>query len=141
MRRGEFPGATEEVLVSKLGLALLGGIAAVGIASIVLASDTTATSGKKVTITGEVRDISCYTTAGLKGMNHVACAKSCVLNGQELGIQTADGNIVMVLGNGPNDSPNKKLLPYVEQKVTVTGTEYNPPSFYGIKIDSIAPQG
>jgi hypothetical protein len=127
--------------MSKLGLALLGGITAVGIASIVLASDMTASGGKKVTITGEVRDISCYTTAGLEGMKHVPCAKSCVLNGQELGIQMADGTMLMVLGKGPNDAPNKKLLPYVEQKVTVTGTEFRPPSFYGISIDSIAPAG
>ena len=133
--------------MNKLTVALLGGIAAVSIASIVLADDMSSSStsnnhmitsgGKKVTLTGEVRDISCYTTAGFKGMKHVACAKSCVLNGQELGIQTADGNIVMVLGKGPNDAPNKALLPDVERKVTVTGTEFEGHGFYGIQIDSI----
>jgi len=133
--------------MSKLTLALLGGIAAVGIASVVLADDMSSggansnhmmtSPGKKVTLTGEVRDISCYTTAGLAGMKHVACAKSCVLNGQELGIQTSDGNIVMVLGKGPNDAPNKALLPYVEGKVNVTGTEFQGKGFTGIQIDTV----
>ena len=133
--------------MSKLMLGLLGGIAAVGIASFVLADDMSSSagsmhmatsSGKKVTLSGEVRDISCYTTAGLSGMKHVACAKACVLNGQELGIQTADGNIVMVLGKGPNDAPNKALLPYVEGKVQVTGTQFQGKGFSGIQIDTVA---
>ena len=133
--------------MNKLTIALLGGVAAVSIASIVLADDMssnsmnsdhmTAGAGKKVTLTGEVRDFSCYTTAGLMGMKHVACAKSCVLNGQELGIQTADGNIVMVLGKGPNDAPNKALLPYVEGKVTVTGTQFAGRGFSGIQVDTV----
>jgi hypothetical protein len=135
-------------MMNKLGLALVGGVAAVSIASIVLADEMAGGSmsdnhmmtsaGKKVTLTGEVRDISCYTTAGLKGMKHVACAKSCVLNGQELGIQTPDGNIVMVLGKGPNDAPNKALLPYVESKVTVTGTQFQGRGFSGIQIGTVA---
>jgi len=133
--------------MNKLSIALLSGIAAVSIASIVLADDMSSSSmtnnhmatstGKKVTLTGEVRDISCYTTAGLSGMKHVACAKSCVLKGQELGIQTADGNIVMVLGKGPNDAPNQPLLPYVETKVTVTGTQFQGKGFQGIQIDTV----
>lgn len=133
--------------MNKLTIALLGGVAAVSIASVVLADDMSSSNsssdhmmtatGKKVTLTGEVRDISCYTTAGLKGMKHVACAKSCVLNGQELGIQTSDGNIVMVLGKGPNDAPNKPLLPYVETKVTVTGMQFEGRGFSGIQIDTI----
>jgi len=133
--------------MNKLGIALLSGIAAVSISSIVLADDMSSSSmtnnhmatstGKKVTLTGEVRDISCYTTAGLMGMKHVACAKSCVINGQELGIQTPDGNIVMVLGKGPNDAPNKALLAYVETKVTVTGTQFQGKGFEGIQIDTV----
>ena len=134
--------------MNKLTAALLGGVAAVGIALIVLADDMSSANSMKdthmvsapsvkVTLTGEVRDISCYTTAGLKGMKHVACAKSCVLHGQELGIQTADGNIVMVLGKGPNDAPNKALLPYVESKVTVTGTQFKGQGFSGIQIDTV----
>ena len=135
--------------MNKLTLALLGGIAAAGIASVVLADDMSSShsmsgdhmmsaAGKKVTLTGEVRDISCYTTAHLDGAKHIACAKACVLNGQELGIQTADGNIVMVLGKGPGDAPNKKLLPYVETKVKVTGTEFQGKGFAGIQIDTVA---
>jgi len=134
--------------MSKLILGLLCGVAAVGIASLVLADDMSSSSasnshmmtpaGKKVTLTGEVRDLSCYTTAGLAGMKHVACAKACVLNGQELGIQTADGDIIMVLGKGPNDAPNKALLPYVESKVQVIGTEFQGKGFAGIQIDTVA---
>src|SRR5690349_13631495 len=66
------------------------------------------THGTKVTLTGNVVDISCYVGSGLHGPSHAACAKACLLKGQPFGIQTSNGSIVTVLGSGPNDNPNAK---------------------------------
>jgi len=94
--------------------------------------------GKNVTLTGNVVDLSCYVGSGLHGTGHAACAKACLLKGQPFGIQTSDGNIVTILGSGPNDNPNAKVLPFVERKVTVTGTEFSGHGITGIRIDTIA---
>ncbi|HME81251.1 MAG TPA: hypothetical protein VKF82_04150 [Candidatus Eremiobacteraceae bacterium] len=129
--------------MNKLTLVLLGGIAAVGIASVVSAdvsssasnTQTWTNSGKTITLTGEVLDLSCY-TMGQKGMKPVAWP--CGLKGQQLGIQTPDGNIVMVMSKSPL---YEKLMPYVDQKVTATGTQFYPPSFFGISVEALKPTG
>src|SRR5690349_10359882 len=82
-------------------------------------------AGKPVTLTATVVDMNCYLVQGLHGPGHVGCAKACILNGQEMGLMTSDGKILPILGGGPNDTPNKKLLDFVEQKVTVTGEEFS----------------
>jgi hypothetical protein len=95
-------------------------------------------TGKKVTITGNVIDLTCYMSAAQQGPSHAACAKACLLKGQPFGIQTSDGNIVTILGNGPGQGYTDKLAPFVEQKVTVTGTEFEGHGVTGIQIDTIA---
>jgi hypothetical protein len=102
------------------------------------ASSHAMTGGKKVTLTGNVVDLACYVASNEHGASHKACAKACLLNGSAFGIETADGNIITVFGAGPNDKPNAKLLPYVEDKVTVTGEEFTGHGVTGIRIDTIA---
>ena len=93
--------------------------------------------GKKVTLTGTVVDLSCYIGSGLHGPGHVGCAKACILNGQEMGIQLPSGQILAVFGKGPNDAPNKRLIPFVESRVKVTGEEFTGGGITGIRIDTI----
>lgn len=92
---------------------------------------------KPVTLTATVVDINCYLVQGLHGPNHVGCAKACILNGQEMGLLTSDGKILPILGGGPTDTPNKKLLAFVEQKVRVTGEEFSGNGQTGILIKTI----
>ena len=123
---------------------LLGGI--LGIAMAVYASapvsadnamGSHAMMGKKVTLTGTVVDLSCLIESGLHGPGHAGCAKACILNGQEMGIQLPSGKILAIFGKGPNDAPNKRLIPFVESKVTVTGEEFTGGGITGIRIDTI----
>jgi len=97
-----------------------------------------AMASKKVTLTGNVVDLSCYLGSGAHGASHASCAKACLLKGQPFGIQTSDGNIVTILGNGPGASYADKIAPFVEQKVTVTGTELTGHGITGIQIDTIS---
>lgn len=143
----------------KLGVALSAAIATIALASAAFADEMGNThnmtnahgmantnsmmshgamGGKKVTLTGTLTDVSCFTTAGLHGDSHKACARACLRNGQPFGIQTADGNIVQFLGKGPNDKLAAKIEPFLEQKVTVTGEEFTAHGITGIQIDTIA---
>ena len=101
-------------------------------------SDHMMASSKKVTLTGNLVDLSCYIGSGAHGASHAACAKACLLKGQPFGIETSDGNIVTIFGDGPGVSNAQRLAPFVEKKVTITGTEYEAHGVNGIHIDTIA---
>jgi hypothetical protein len=131
--------------MKSFGVALSVALGAITIASSAFADEMgtpmpmghEAMGGKQVTLTGTVTDISCFTSAGLHGAGHKACAKACLLNGQPFAIMTADGNLVTILGKGPNDNPYKKIVPFLEEKVTVTGTEFSRQGANSIQIDTI----
>lgn len=132
--------------MKRFGVALAAGLCAMALASAAFADDMSnmgsssheMTGGKKVTLTGNVVDLSCYIGSNAHGASHKACAKACLLNGNAFGIETADGNVITVFGTGPNDKPNAKLLPFLEDKVTVTGEEFTGHGVTGIRIDTIA---
>src|SRR5438128_7600816 len=54
-------------------------------------------TGKPVTVTGEVVDVSCYMQLGKRGEAHVACGTKCIANGQPIGIVDADENLYIVM--------------------------------------------
>jgi hypothetical protein len=130
--------------MNRLTAALAAGVMVLALSGVARADDSMgnmsggAAAGKKVTLTGNVVDLSCYLGSGAHGASHAACAKACLLKGQPFGIQTSDGNIVTILGNGPGMSYADKIAPFVEQKVTVTGTELTGNGITGIQIDTIA---
>ncbi len=130
--------------MNRLTAALAAGVMVLALGSAALADDmgnmgsAGAMASKKVTLTGNVVDLSCYLGSGAHGASHASCAKACLLKGQPFGIQTSDGNIVTILGNGPGASYADKIAPFVEQKVTVTGTELTGHGITGIQIDTIS---
>jgi len=125
--------------------ALAGGLIALAAAGIASADTSMSSSaghgmmgGMKVTLTGNVVDLSCYNSMGLHGPTHVQCARACNLKGQPFGLETSDGKIITFYGAGPNDNPNAKILPFVEQKVTITGMEFTAHGITGIHVLTIA---
>jgi hypothetical protein len=135
------------IRMKKFAALLTAGLLALALGSAAFAAETSSMgssgehmmmSGKQVTLTGNLVDISCYVGSGAHGASHAACAKACLLKGQPFGIETSDGNIVTIFGNGPGMSYADKIAPFVEQKVTVTGTEFTGHGVTGIRIDTIA---
>ena len=71
--------------------------------------------------TGEVVDLACYVAQGAKGPDHAGCAKSCVKNGQPMGLLTDDGTLVLL-------AADHKVTGELAEKdgmkvVTVTGSK------------------
>lgn len=82
--------------------------------------------GKDITVVGEVVDIQCYVSGATgpgKGPEHKECAISCAKGGIPLGILEDDTNALYVAGQTKSamKGANEMLLPFVAQKVKVTG--------------------
>lgn len=72
--------------------------------------------------TGEVLDLACYVANDAHGEGHADCAKTCVKNGQPMGLLTDDGTIVLLAADHKDGAPYEKLKDHAGEKVEVTGT-------------------
>ena len=72
--------------------------------------------------TGEVVDLACYVGQGAKGADHAGCAKSCVKNGQPMGLLTDDGTLVLLAADHKNGEPYDALKDLAGEKAAVTGS-------------------
>lgn len=89
-----------------------------------------------MTLTGEIVDISCYKQKGVAagtGAAHVNCAKECVLNkGAGVGI-LSDGDGLFRIWGSMAGNKYAKLIPYIGQTVTITGTEVRLSNNYDVR--------
>ncbi len=80
---------------------------------------------KPVTITGEVVDAWCYASQTMgpgRGPGHRACALNCIHGGVSVGILEDGTNILFIAAKYRGfKGCQELLLPYVGEKVTVTG--------------------
>ena len=99
------------------------------------------TTGIK-TIVGEVVDPACWVVNGAKGDTHKECTIACAKAGQVLGILEAKTNKLYLLATEtPGQDPNKGVIDFAGQKVTVTGKFYTRGGVTAVKISSITPGG
>jgi hypothetical protein len=99
------------------------------------------TSGIK-TIVGEVVDPACWVVNGAKGETHKECLLACAKAGQVLGILEAKTNKLYIIATeNPGEDPNKGVIDFAGQKVTVTGKFYTRGGVTAVKISSITPGG
>ena len=99
------------------------------------------TTGIK-TIVGEVVDPACWVVNGAKGDTHKECTIACAKAGQVLGILEAKTNKLYIIATeNPGEDPNKGVIDFAGQKVTVTGKFYTRGGVTAVKISSITPGG
>ncbi len=72
--------------------------------------------------TGEIVDMSCYIANGAKGADHADCAKTCVKNGQPMGLLTDDGTLVLLAQKSGDAAPFEALKEIAGEKAEVKGT-------------------
>ncbi len=89
---------------------------------VLLASLCTAAIGDEGSWTGEVVDLACYVANGAHGEDHAGCAKSCVKNGQPMGLLTDDGTLVLLAADHKNGEPFEQLKDHAGDKVEVMGS-------------------
>lgn len=117
-------------------------IAALAIVSLSVAPFAAAQTTAIKSIVGEVVDPACWIVNGAKGDQHKECAIACAKAGQVLAILEAKTNkLFLIATENPGEDPNKGVIDFVAQKVTVTGKTYTRGGFTAIKIASITPGG
>lgn len=92
------------------------------VAVFVLTSVAGASDAKAGTWTGEVLDLACYVAQGAHGADHTGCAKSCVKNGQPMGLKTKDGAVVLLAADHKDGKPYEALKELAGQNAEVQGT-------------------
>lgn len=70
-------------------------------------------------VTGEVVDLACYLSEGLRGPGHRECAEKCISSGLPVGIKTKD-RLYLVMG-GEHGPANGTLAPLAAKNVTAEG--------------------
>ena len=67
-------------------------------------------------IEGEVVDLTCYTSRGLSGAGHKACATRCLTRGAPAGLVDQDGNIFVII------APSPGYAAYAAQTIRLSGS-------------------
>jgi hypothetical protein len=105
-------------------------------------------SGEKTeVIVGEVVDTTCFLIHEGRGEDHKACAKVCVLQGGSPAAILNEKTGRLIYGLAPMDMnmahahhtqrPDAKLLPFVGDRVKVTGHVYERAGVEAITLDKV----
>ncbi|OIO05719.1 MAG: hypothetical protein AUJ52_13205 [Elusimicrobia bacterium CG1_02_63_36] len=79
-------------------------------------------NGEKVTLKGEVIDLSCYMSHEAKGKKHASCAKSCVLDkGLPIGLLTEEGKVFMLIEDHGAAKAYKQVKQLAAEQVEIRG--------------------
>ncbi len=84
-------------------------------------------SGKVITVTGELVEVSCYLQLGKRGEKHIPCGTKCLQNGQPFGLATAKKQLYLIMAEEHDPRRDGKtdlrdaLVPLLSKQVRVTG--------------------
>jgi hypothetical protein len=107
------------IILAFLGLAML--------AAANLSGADAKTSGKRVSITGEIIDTWCYVSEIMfsEGTAHHQCAIWCAVGGIPVSIKDAKGNVFIILRIEEEDPvDNPRIIKIQSHQVTVNGDLY-----------------
>lgn len=99
-------------------------------------------SGRPVTVTGEVVDVSCYLQLGKRGEAHVACGTKCLEHGQPVGIVDARGTLYLLFAEEHHPRRDgevdikKTFIPLLAKTVRVTGMETTTRGVKGLFVET-----
>lgn len=97
-------------------------------------------SGKVMTVTGELVDVSCYLQLGKRGEKHIPCGTKCLQNGQPFGVLTPKGQLYLIMAeehdprrDGQTDL-RQGLIPLLSKQVSVTGMHTMHDGYHAIYV-------
>lgn len=73
------------------------------------------TKSQEAKIEGEVVDLSCYLSGGMRGEGHKTCAVGCIKKGTPAGLVDNDGNVFVIV------APSPGYAEYAAQTIRLSG--------------------
>ena len=83
-----------------------------------------ASAQEEVTVKGEVVDLACYLSKGLKGKRHVACAQLCAKKGLPIGVLTEAGDVYLLIEDHDNPDPYSAVKGLAGEQAEVSGKKF-----------------
>lgn len=93
---------------------------------------------KESTLRGEVLDLACYLSGGMKGSEHASCARACAQGGQPMGLLADDGKVYTLIASHNNMKPYQDARDLAGAHVEIKGTVYKQGALAGIEVHAIA---
>ena len=91
-------------------------------AALAVAQHDHGSNAKTITMTSLVVDTGCYMSHNSKGEKHESCATACAKAGVPLALLDEASGTLYIPVASDHKNQNAKLMPFIEKKVTVTGT-------------------
>jgi hypothetical protein len=110
-------------------LALLG---LIGIAPSALPQP--ASAQEQVTVKGEVVDLACYLSKGLKGKRHKACAEMCAKKGLPIGVLTDAGDVYLLIEDHDDPGPYDAAKGLAGEQAEVSGKKFTKGGVQSIQV-------
>lgn len=115
-----------------LALFVLALLFAAGTAIVVRGADAPEKS-----VTGYLTDTYCYSTMGAHGAGHKQCAMGCAKKGIPIALREDDGKMIVLLPPKDAEGMPSSVIDKMEDKVTVTGKEYESGGVTFLTVESI----
>lgn len=77
-----------------------------------------------ITVSGEVVDLACYLSKGLKGRRHKQCAELCAKKGLPIGVLTDSGDVYLLIEDHDNTGPYEDAKKLAGERAEVTGKKF-----------------
>jgi hypothetical protein len=96
------------------------------------------TSGRTVTLEGEIVDPQCWFTHGARGVEHRSCAAYCARGGQDLAFMNrGDQKVYPLIAARHGLDPNDTLIAYAGYPVMVQGAFFGAGQQRVLRVDGI----
>ncbi len=99
-------------------------------------------SGKVMTVTGELVEVSCLLQLGKRGEKHIPCGTKCLQNGMPFGVLNSKGQLYLILSeehdprrDGQTDL-REALVPLLAKQVSVTGMHTMRGAYHAIFVQA-----
>ena len=106
-------------------------------AALAVAQHDHGTNAKVITMTSLVVDTGCYMSHNSKGEKHESCATACAKAGVPLALLDEASGTLYIPVASDHKNQNAKLMPFIEKKVTVTGTLIEKDGVKGFVIKTV----
>src|SRR5260221_12169780 len=111
---------TKNAQIEMVGVAAL--LSLIGMAPVTISQP--ASAQEQVSVKGEVVDLACYLSKGLKVKRHRACAEMCAKKGLPIGVLTDAGDVYLLIEDHDDPGPYDAAKGLAGEQAEVSGKKF-----------------